>query len=82
MLKFLIMDKIIDVDVDPRQAGRQVAKAGSEDQAAFFDGWADGFQQFAQGDKDGSQMLWIKAELSQRAKDFIKKFAEYINEGE
>ena len=71
-------ETLVTTKLGARRIGRAVAEANSEEQAAFFEGLAEKFQEFSKGDKDGLQMLWIKDELSPKAKDLIKKFAEYI----
>lgn len=69
---------LVTSKIDSRRIGKAIAEANSEEQANFFEGLSEGFQSFSKGDKDGAQMLWIKDNVSQRTKDFIKKLAEYI----
>ena len=70
---------LVTATLGAKRIGIKIAQVNSEEQAEFFEGLALGFERFSKSDKDGMQMLWIKDCLSQRAKDFIKKLAEYAS---
>ncbi len=70
----------VTATLDARHIGSTIARANSSIQVDFFEGLAQGFQAFSQGDSDGCQILWLKDEISQQARDFIKKLNTYINE--
>lgn len=63
--------------LDPAKLGTIVAEADAEEQAAFFNALAGRFQAFAEGDKDGMQMLWIKEGLDDKTRAFFRKLVEY-----
>ena len=71
-------NKIITVDIDARECGRNLALRNSEEQAKFFEGLREGMEQFSGGDKDGMQMLYIKDGLTPATVKFITKLAEYL----
>lgn len=78
-------ETLITTKLGAYRIGKAIAGANSEEQAKFFEGLSEGFQEFSKGDKDGAkmlwiQMLWIKDNVSQRTRDFIKKLAKYICE--
>ncbi|MCP5005262.1 MAG: hypothetical protein GY941_15205, partial [Planctomycetes bacterium] len=44
-----------------------------------FNRLAHEFELFSNGDRDGMQMLYIKEDLTAKAKEFIKKLSEYVS---
>ena len=71
--------EIATTQIYARDIGAKIAAANSEEQCEFFEGLAEGFEKF--GDFDaGTQMCWIKTNLSQRGKRFVKTLAKYVAE--
>lgn len=68
---------LVTSKLEPRCIGKAIATASNKDQSDFFEGLSEGFKEFPEGDIG---MLFIKDNISQRTKDFIKKLAEYICE--
>ena len=79
----ITFEQITTMDIDAREVGTEIAAANNEDQCEFFEGLAEGFELFNEGDGDfnvGVQMCWINDNLSQRSKKFIKMLAGYVTE--
>ena len=73
----------VNATLGARRIGCAIAKSDNDIQAAFFEGLAEGFQEFSEGDKDGYQMFLIRDSITQNTKSFILKLAHYIEpEGE
>ena len=73
-------------DFAPEELARHIASWNSDLQAEFFDRLAEEFDAFNReggyGDMDGMQMCIIEGMLTDRARAFIQKLAEYtIEEG-
>ena len=67
-------------DLTPAEVAEVVAHWKSDAQAEFIDQLAKMFYNFNKrlyGDRDGMQMLYIRDELTDRAREFIKKLCEY-----
>ena len=75
----ITFEQITTMDIDAREVGTEIAAANNEDQCEFFEGLAEGFEKFGEFNV-GVQMCWIKDNLSQRGKKFIKMLAEYVTE--
>lgn len=69
----------VSIILNMSEIGFQIGRANSELQVQFFDALAKGFNSYADGDKDGMQMLWMKNELSPEAKALISKLNVYVN---
>jgi len=60
----ITFEQITTMDIDAREVGTEIAAANNEDQCEFFEGLAEGFELFDEGDGDfnvGVQMCWINA---------------------
>jgi len=53
----------------------KIAVAGSDEQCEFFEGLAEGFEDFGNEFLQDAQLLWIQNNLSQRGKKLIKRMA-------
>ena len=75
----ITFEQMATMDISAREMGAEIAAANNEEQCEFFEGLAEGFEKFGEFNA-GVQMCWIKNNLSQRGKGFIKMLAEYVTE--
>ena len=68
-------EQIATMDIEPRVMGMRIAAANHEEQCEFFVGLADGFEEFGSEFLQGTQLVWIRDNLSQRGKKLIKRMA-------
>jgi len=79
----ITFEQMATMDISAREMGAEIAAANNEEQCEFFEGLAEGFELFDENGGEfnaGVQMCWIKDNLSQRSKKFIKMLAEYVAE--
>ena len=62
-------EQIATMDIEPRAMGMEIAAANHDEQCDFFEGLAEGFEDFE------NEFLWIRDNLSQRGKKLIKRMA-------
>ena len=80
----IAFERMVVMGISAHDIGAEIAYANNEEQCEFFEGLAEGFEKFDiehGGDFNaGVQMCWIKNNLSQRGKKFVKMLAEYVTE--